>query len=74
MVMSVADGSVGGGGGGGSRMATVFAWIARFTKGEMKGPLSSREPALVLPSAVSSTGAELGNGEVPGEIVAGITQ
>ena len=52
----------------------MLVWIMRFTEGGSIVSLSSREPAFVLPSAVSNWGAEVGHGEAPAEIVARIAQ
>jgi len=68
--MSVVNGSVGGG--GQSRVVMVFSWIAHFTGGGSRVSLSSCDPALGLPSAVLCSGAEVGNEEAPGGIVASI--
>ena len=71
MVVSVADGSAGGGGGR-SRMAIVFVRTVRLTEGGSTALLSSRKPPFGSPSAVPSSGAEVGHGEAPGGVVASI--
>jgi hypothetical protein len=76
--MAAISGVDGGRGGdacdGRSRMATAFGWITRFSEGGLVEPLFSRKPAFGVHSAISSPGAEAGNGEVPGEILASVAQ
>jgi len=74
MAMSVGDSSSGNCGGR-SEVAIVFAWDARFTEGGSRASLSLHEPAFGVPStlvAAPSSGAEVGHGEVPREVVASI--
>jgi hypothetical protein len=55
-------------------MTGAFSWITRVSEAGSTVSLSLRKPASVLPSVVSSSGAEASRGEVPGEIVTNLAQ
>ncbi len=55
-----------------SRVAIVFAWIARFTKGGSRAPFSLRKSGSGLPSSSAAalrSGAEVGSGDALGAVV-----
>jgi len=58
--------------GGKSRVAIVFAWIARFTEEGSRASFSLRKPGFRLPSssaAAPRSGAGVSPGEALGEVV-----
>ena len=70
--MSVTEGS-GSSWGSTSTMAWVVAWLAQSAGGRSTASLSSRELASGLPTplvAATNPGAEVGHGEVPGDVLA----